>query len=119
MYDLPAFRQGQSSLHRLELAEVGDVDGKSLLHLQCHFGLDSLSWARLGARVTGVDFSKPAINYASQLSAGIRVPANRGRASHRAGRLSCRWPASGRSGRSDRTARSCVNGAGRPSGHAN
>ena len=39
---------------------VGDVAGKSLLHLQCHFGIDTLSWARLGARVTGADFSPAA-----------------------------------------------------------
>jgi len=47
-----------------ERAEVGDVAGKTLLHVQCHFGLDTLSWARLGARVTGVDFSPAAIRLA-------------------------------------------------------
>ena len=50
--------------------EVGDVTGKTLLHLQCHFGLDTLSWARLGAaHVSGVDFSEPAIAFARQLAA--------------------------------------------------
>jgi SAM-dependent methyltransferase len=48
--------------------EVGDVRGKRLLHLQCHFGLDTLSWARRGARVTGVDFSVEAISAARQLA---------------------------------------------------
>jgi SAM-dependent methyltransferase len=53
-----------------ERAEVGDVTGKSLLHLQCHFGLDTLSWARLGAgHVTGVDFSEPAVAFAEELAA--------------------------------------------------
>ncbi len=46
---------------------MGDVTGKQLLHLQCHFGKDSLSWARLGAIVTGVDFSSHAIKLAKQL----------------------------------------------------
>src|SRR5262245_15678720 len=60
-YDLAGFRSGRLSLRSVEQEELGDVRGKSLLHLQCHFGQDTLSWARLGARVTGVDFSQPAI----------------------------------------------------------
>jgi hypothetical protein len=48
-YKLKAFQKGLIKLHPLERAEVGDVTGKKLLHLQCHFGLDTLSWARLGA----------------------------------------------------------------------
>ena len=52
-----------------EREEVGDVTGKRLLHLQCHFGLDTLSWARLGAEATGVDFSEPAIAFARALAA--------------------------------------------------
>src|SRR5512140_1704185 len=67
-YDLPAFKAGKSSLHALELGEVGDVSGKSLLHLQCHFGKDSLSWARLGAQVTAIDFSPEGIALGSALS---------------------------------------------------
>jgi SAM-dependent methyltransferase len=67
-YDVDGFRAGESSLNALELAEVGDVRGRSLLHLQCHFGLDTLSWARLGARVTGVDFSERAIELARALA---------------------------------------------------
>ena len=43
MYDLDGFKAGRCSLKALELEEVGDVQGKSLLHLQCHFGLDTLS----------------------------------------------------------------------------
>lgn len=66
-YDIDGFLQGKSTLNDIELREIGDVEGKSLLHLQCHFGLDSLSWARLGAEVTGVDISSTAINKARSL----------------------------------------------------
>lgn len=45
-YDIDLFKAGKSSLNKPELDEVGDVKGKSLLHLQCHFGMDTLSWAR-------------------------------------------------------------------------
>ena len=55
-YDVEGFKTGRSSmLYPIELEEMGDVAGKSLLHLQCHFGMDTLSWARRGAKVTGVD----------------------------------------------------------------
>ncbi len=50
-YDLEGFISRKNSLHSVELEALGDVSGSSLLHLQCHFGLDTLSWARLGARV--------------------------------------------------------------------
>lgn len=52
----------------IELQEVGSVKGKKMLHLQCHFGMDSLNWARLGAEVTGVDLSDEAIREARQLN---------------------------------------------------
>jgi SAM-dependent methyltransferase len=74
-YDVAGFRAGRQSLHSIELEEVGDVQGRSLLHLQCHFGLDTLSWARLGAKVTGVDFSQPAIAAATELAADLKLPA--------------------------------------------
>lgn len=67
-YDVAGFAAGKCSLKPLELKEVGDVKGKSLLHLQCHFGMDTLSWARLGAKVTGADFSGEAIKLAKKLS---------------------------------------------------
>jgi SAM-dependent methyltransferase len=66
-YDVEGFLAGGSSLQSLEREELGDVSGKSLLHLQCHFGLDSLSWAREGASVTGVDYSAQAIEKAREL----------------------------------------------------
>ena len=62
-YDVAGFLAGNSSLQEIELAAL-NVEGKSLLHLQCHFGLDTLSWARLGAKVTGVDLSGAAIEQA-------------------------------------------------------
>jgi len=67
-YDVKSFLEGQSTLKSFELKEVGKVKGKSLLHLQCHFGLDTLSWAREGAIVTGVDFSSEAIRLAKNLA---------------------------------------------------
>ena len=74
-YDLESFKAGRSSLKPLEIEEVGDVRDRSLLHLQCHFGQDTLSWARLGAQVTGVDFSEEAINLARALAAELDIPA--------------------------------------------
>jgi SAM-dependent methyltransferase len=67
-YDLDGFRAGGVRLRPYEIEMVGDVAGKSLLHLQCHFGIDTLSWARLGARVTGADLSPAAIEAARALA---------------------------------------------------
>ncbi|MER5636608.1 class I SAM-dependent methyltransferase [Kitasatospora sp. NPDC002227] len=72
-YDLPGFVAGGESLRGFELAEVGDVTGKRLLHLQCHIALDTLSWARRGAIVTGLDFSAPAVAAAAELAEQIGV----------------------------------------------
>lgn len=74
-YDLESFKRGGVRLRPYEIAEVGDVTGKSLLHMQCHFGIDTLSWARLGARVTGVDFSERAIEMARALSTEMGLDA--------------------------------------------
>ena len=75
-YDVDGFLAGKSSLNPLDLAEVGEVRGLSMLHLQCHFGLDTLSWARLGAEATGLDFSPEAISRAQQLAQRSGVAAN-------------------------------------------
>jgi SAM-dependent methyltransferase len=75
IYDLDAFRAGACSLDPIEVEEVGDVSGKSLLHLQCHFGMDTLSWARRGARATGVDFSERGIEAARQLAGDVGLDA--------------------------------------------
>lgn len=74
-YDLASFRAGKDRLRSIELSELGDVSGKSLLHLQCHFGLDTLAWARRGAMVTGVDFSENSIALARSLSQELNIPA--------------------------------------------
>src|SRR5215208_5918007 len=74
-YDLEGFKAGGSRLRTYEVDEVGEVTGKSLLHLQCHFGIDTLSWARLGARVTGVDFSSRAVALARSLAADLGLDA--------------------------------------------
>lgn len=75
-YDLAGFRGGRCALKPVELAELGDIEGKSMLHLQCHFGLDTLSWARRGVRVTGVDLSDDAIRLARSLSSELGIPAD-------------------------------------------
>ena len=75
MYNIEAFKAGQSSLMPLELNALGDVKGKSLLHLQCHFGQDTLSWSRLGARCIGVDISDEGIKLAQKLNQELELDA--------------------------------------------
>ena len=75
-YNLQEFKRGGVRLREYEIEEVGPVTGKTLLHLQCHFGIDSLSWARLGATVTGIDFSERAIELASGLAAELGLDAS-------------------------------------------
>jgi SAM-dependent methyltransferase len=74
-YDLDGFRRGGIRLRDYEIAEIGPVEGKDLLHVQCHFGIDTLSWARLGARVTGADFSERAVELARSVAAEIGLDA--------------------------------------------
>lgn len=68
-YNNKAFIDGRNSLNSIELDLLGDVSGKRILHLQCHFGQDSISLARMGAVVTGVDLSSVSIKMANQLAA--------------------------------------------------
>ena len=75
LYNLNGFKNGNTSLQQIELKEVSNVKGKTILHLQCHFGLDTLSWARLGAKVTGVDFSEEGIKLAKSLSEELHIEA--------------------------------------------
>lgn len=75
-YNKELFSSGATTLMPVELEEVGPVAGKKLLHLQCHFGLDTLSWYRLGATVTGLDFSESAITTARKLAQEIQAEAN-------------------------------------------
>jgi SAM-dependent methyltransferase len=75
-YDLDAFRAGADPSHSVwALDEVGDVGGLDVVHLQCHFGMDTLALARRGARVTGVDFSAPAVEQARALAAELGIEA--------------------------------------------
>ena len=67
-YDIEGFLAGKCSLQALEVEELGDVQGKKLLHLMCHIGLDTISWGKRGAEVTGVDFSEKAIEHARELA---------------------------------------------------
>ncbi|MBP7822082.1 MAG: class I SAM-dependent methyltransferase [Saprospiraceae bacterium] len=67
-YNVPDFLQRKNSLKEIELMMLGDIKGKSILHLQCHFGMDSISLATLGAEVVGVDFSDRAIAKAEELN---------------------------------------------------
>ena len=71
-YNVDGFLNGESSLQDIEISELGDVSNKSILHLQCHFGMDTLSWARKGANVTGVDISDIAISKAKELKEKTR-----------------------------------------------
>lgn len=74
-YNLDAVRAGADKLRPYEVAEIGDVAGRTMLHLQCQIGTDSIAWARRGARVTGVDFSSAAVDIARQLAADVGVDA--------------------------------------------
>lgn len=67
-YDVAAFEKGENSLNDIELNLLGDVSGKSVLHLQCHFGMDTISLNRMGAESTGVDLSDKAIERARELA---------------------------------------------------
>jgi SAM-dependent methyltransferase len=67
-YDIEGFKQGGIRLSAYERDEIGDVTDKDLLHLMCHIGIDTLSWARLGAHVVGVDFSEEAVGVAQSLA---------------------------------------------------
>jgi len=73
--EVEILRGGGSALDEIELSEIGDATGKTLLHLQCHIGTDTLSWARQGAIVTGVDFSPESLAHARRLSEELGLPA--------------------------------------------
>ncbi len=67
-YDVKSFLAGKDSLNPIEIELLGDVSGKKILHLQCHFGMDSISLARRGAEVTGIDLSDQSIKRAKDLN---------------------------------------------------
>lgn len=75
-YDVESFKAGRNSLNDIELAHLPDVKGKDLLHLQCHFGQDTLSLARMGAKVTGMDISDVAIEAGRKLAKEMKLEAD-------------------------------------------
>lgn len=75
-YDMNRFLSGESSLNPVEIGLLGDIRGKRILHLQCHFGQDTISLAREGAKVTGVDLSDKAIQKAKEIAEKCEVDAS-------------------------------------------
>lgn len=74
-YNLAAFKAGENALTQIELNEIGEVKGKSLLHLQCHFGMDTMSFSRMGAKCTGIDLSDDAIKLAKEINDELKLDA--------------------------------------------
>ncbi len=74
-YDVANFKKGKTSLNSYELEELGNINGKKILHLQCHFGLDTLSLSRLGALCTGIDFSSEGVKQAKILNKELALNA--------------------------------------------
>src|ERR1700719_3143364 len=74
-YMLDRFRAGEDVLHPIEAAELGDISGKRVLHMQCHTGRDTLCLVRRGAIATGLDFSSVAVNAARRLATETGLPA--------------------------------------------
>ena len=74
-YDLEGFKKGANVLTPIELNEIGDVYAKSLLHLQCHFGMDTMSFSRMGAKCTGIDLSDDAIKLAREINDELKLDA--------------------------------------------
>ncbi|MCU1425167.1 MAG: Methyltransferase protein [Microbacteriaceae bacterium] len=75
-YDQSKLRAGRGELYPIEERELagllaGGLDGKRVLHLQCHFGADTLVLAQRGADVVGIDFSTPAIRAARALASEV------------------------------------------------
>jgi 2-polyprenyl-3-methyl-5-hydroxy-6-metoxy-1,4-benzoquinol methylase len=73
LYDLDGLRSGRDAMRPHEVVEIGGVSGRDLVHLQCHIGTDTLSWARRGARTVGLDFSSNSIEVAGRLAAECGV----------------------------------------------
>ena len=74
-YQMDAFLKGKNVLKPVELNLLGEVQNRSILHLQCHFGQDTLSLARMGAKVTGIDLSPAAIEKARELNSQLQLDA--------------------------------------------
>jgi ubiquinone/menaquinone biosynthesis C-methylase UbiE len=75
-YDMKGFLNGKSTLNSIELELLGAVKGEKILHLQCHFGQDTMSLSRMGAKVTGIDLSDKAIEKAREINKKLNLDAN-------------------------------------------
>lgn len=75
LYNVSTFKKTKNSLESIEQKELPNIKGKSMLHLMCHFGMDSLSWAHKGALVTGSDLSHDSMELAKKLSKETGIPA--------------------------------------------
>ena len=72
-YDMKGFLEGKSTLNSIELELLGNISNKKILHLQCHFGQDTMTFARMGAQATGIDFSEKAIEKATEFSKQLNL----------------------------------------------
>jgi SAM-dependent methyltransferase len=72
-YDMKGFLDGKSTLNSIELVLLGDISNKKILHLQCHFGQDTMTFARMGAQATGIDFSEKAIEKSTEFSKQLNL----------------------------------------------
>lgn len=75
-YDMQGFLEGKSTLNSIELELLGNIKGKSILHLQCHFGQDTMTFSRMGAKATGVDLSDKAIERAREFASKLNLDTN-------------------------------------------
>ncbi len=72
-YDVQSFLGGKSTLNEIELGLLGNIKGKKILHLQCHFGQDTMSFSRMGAKATGIDLSDKAIKRAKEFTEQLQL----------------------------------------------
>lgn len=72
-YDMKGFIEGKSTLNSIELELLGAISNKKILHLQCHFGQDTMTFSRMGAQATGIDFSEKAIEKATEFSKQLNL----------------------------------------------
>lgn len=72
-YDVKGFLEGKSTLNAIELELLGDISGKKILHLQCHFGQDTMTFSRLGATATGIDLSDKAVERAKEFTGQLNL----------------------------------------------
>lgn len=74
-YNMEAFLAGENSLRKIELDELPSLEGRTILHSQCHFGQDTLSMQRMGGQCTGIDLSGKAIAQAKALNEQLGLSA--------------------------------------------